>query len=80
MNIEEIKGRRKGTSSAILEVLMISCQTNSINLLRFSCLTSYFCFPKKYNFGRQKKTGCYGRVPLVLVIKCTREIDDLLKT
>ena len=57
------KGCSEGTSSIAFEFLIINCQTYFINFFSFNCLTSNFCFSKKYIFQRQRRTTVMGACP-----------------
>ena len=38
------------------EVLILDCQTCFKNFSSWNCLTSEFCFPKRYIFRKRKRT------------------------
>ena len=75
---EIFQERNKDTLSVAFEVLLINCQTCFKNFSSFNSLTSNFVFRKIYD-SQAKEKGCYGRVSLVLVIKCKPENDDLFE-
>ena len=64
-----------------ISLFIFNCLTLSINLLIFNLFDLKFLFPRKSYLSQTEEDGCfwtYGRAPLVLDFKLTRDNDDLL--
>ena len=64
-------GGSEGTSSVAFEELKINCQRRFKHFFNFNCLTSNFCFPKRYIFRRQRNTRVMDASPYVRSLNST---------